>query len=440
MLKWFYPGMYIKRWLCLAILGGGLLCIGLTLILYSCFSVPFFIFDISGLKQPLLPGILTFTLGIVLMVYGLWRAMHSVINTILPRDDKLVDVIYHQRRLKKGPKVVVIGGGTGIPVLLRGIKAYTDNLSAIITVADDGGSSGRLRGDLGILPPGDIRNCLVALADREPLMEELLQYRFPIGELKGHNMGNLLLAALCDINNGSFDQAVHGLSRVLAVRGQVFPATLSDVCLCAEMEDGSVVCGESKITASLNKIKKVYLSPEDCPASQDALQAIAEAEMIVMGPGSLYTSIIPCLMAKGVSEALKSSSAAKVYVCNVMTQPGETDGYTASQHLRAILEHAGEIVDYMVVNEQTIPPRVVERYNREGAMPVEADIAGIIDFGVIPITSALLERSEVMRHDPRRLARLLMHTIYDNRRYGERVTYLNNYRHGGNHYKDKASY
>ncbi len=430
MIKWLYPGMYIKRWLLLVFLGCVLLFAGMALILYSYIPAPGFllkqiIYDITGLRQ-LLPGIIVSAVGAALVVFGLWRTLHSVINAIMPSGDKLVDVIYNRRRLEKGPRVVVIGGGTGIPVLLRGLKIYTDNLTAIVTVADDGGSSGRLRGDLGILPPGDIRNCLVALADREPLMEDLLQYRFTAGELKGHNMGNLLLAALCDISGG-FDRAVRSLSRVLAVRGQVFPATLADVRLCAEMEDGSVVSGESKISKSHNKIKRVYLDPGNCRSTGEVLKAIQEADAIIMGPGSLYTSILPGLMVQGIPEAITCARAAKIYICNVMTQPGETDGYSASRHLQAIIDHAGEIVDYIVVNTQIVPVWLAERYRREGAEPVEADLEAITGLGVTPVSGGLLQEGGVVRHHPDKLAHMLIGLVYGNRRYPERVVYLNNY-------------
>lgn len=309
---------------------------------------------------------------------------------------------------------------------MRGLKEYTGNLTAVVTVADDGGSSGRLRGDLGILPPGDVRNCLVALADREPLMEELLQYRFAAGELKGHNMGNLLLAALCGISGG-FDRAVRGLSRVLAVRGQVFPATLADVRLCAEMKDGSVVCGESRIPKSGQQIMRVFLDPDNCRPTKEALEAIRDADAIIMGPGSLYTSILPGLMVQGIPEAIARARAAKIYVCNVMTQPGETDGYSASRHLQAIIEHAGEIIDYMVVNTENVPAWVAGRYRKEGAVPVEADLENIQDLGVMPISGELLQEGEVARHHSGRLAQLLIKLIYGDRRHPERVVYINNY-------------
>ncbi|AGL03548.1 gluconeogenesis factor YvcK family protein [Desulfoscipio gibsoniae] len=431
MTKWLYPGMFIKRWLFLALLGGMLLSAGVVLAIFSFSPVTVSLWErlfntITSQSRLQLPGLVFMAAGAALLVYGLRRALHSVVNAVMPGGDRLVDVIYNRRCLERGPRVVVIGGGTGIPVLLRGLKQYTGNLTAIVTVADDGGSSGRLRGDLGILPPGDIRNCLVALADREPLMEELLQYRFAAGELKGHNLGNLLLAALCGISGG-FDRAVRGLSRVLAVRGQVFPATLADVRLCAEMEDGTVVCGESKIPKSGKKIRRVFLDPGNCRPTEEALKAIWEADAIIMGPGSLYTSILPGLLVQGIPEAIARSRAAKIYVCNVMTQPGETDGYPASRHLQAIIEHAGAIIDYIVVNTASVPNRLAGRYRKEGAAPVEADLEVIQELGVTPVTGKLLQEGEVVRHHPDRLAHLLINLVYGERRHPDRVVYINNY-------------
>ncbi len=235
----------------------------------------------------------------------------------------------------------------------------------------------------------------------------------------------LLLAALCGISGG-FDGAVRGLSRVLAVRGQVLPVTLDDVQLCAEMEDGTVVCGESKIPASGGRIRRVFLEPVSCRPTAEALQAIREADAVVMGPGSLYTSILPNLLVQGVADAIARSGAVKIYVCNVMTQPGETDGYTASRHLRALAEHAGRIVDYMIINTERIPGRLLGRYRQEGAAPVEADLQAVRDMGVIPVTGRLVQEGEVVRHHPEKLARLVMSLVYNGRR-PERVVFLNNH-------------
>lgn len=421
--------MKVKRWLCLALLGVILAVAGAFLA--ACGFIPATRVLAESLMLGLLAGHLAWAPGMVitlagtcLAVYGSRKVIRSVVGPVMPGDGTLVDAIFARRYLERGPRVVVIGGGTGIPVLLRGLKEYTGNLTAVVTVADDGGSSGRLRGDLGILPPGDIRNCLVALAHREPLMEEMLQYRFSSGELKGHNMGNLLLAALCDISGG-FDRAVRGLSRVLAVRGQVLPVTLSHVQLCAELEDGTVVRGESQIPASGGRIKRVFLDPETCRPNVEVLQAIREADAIIMGPGSLYTSILPNLLVPEIAGAISRSGAVKVYVCNVMTQPGETEGYSAADHLRALVKHAGPVADYMVVNTGSVPARLLGRYRREGAAPVEPDLEAVRELGVEPVPGDLVHESDLVRHHPDRLARLVMRLVSD--RFPERVVQLNNY-------------
>ena len=414
LIRWLYPGMKVKRWLVLMLLGVLLVCAG---------GVMFFGFCLTGygtLVEHLInyasvnyAGALWLVImlaGLGLAGYGAGRAFRSLVGPVLPGGNSLLDLIYARRHLEKGPRIVVIGGGTGIPVLLRGLKEYTGNLTAIVTVADDGGSSGRLRGDLGILPPGDVRNCLVALAHREPLMEELLQYRFSAGELKGHNMGNLLLAALCGITGG-FDGAVRGLSRVLAIRGQVLPVTLADVRLCAELKTGSIIRGESNIPHSGGQIKRVFLEPDNCRPTGEVLNALREADAIIMGPGSVYTSILPNLLVPGISEAIAASRAVKIYICNVMTQPGETEGYSASGHLRSLINHAGNIVDYMIINTGAVPRRLLDRYRREGAVPVEADLQAVKDLGVIPVTGRLLQKGNVARHHPDKLARLVMRVV-----------------------------
>lgn len=429
-IEWLYPGMNVKRWVALAVLGALIVAAGVFLMACGFFPATRVVAEkvLLGIMEghlAWLPGLALIMAGAAMTVYGAYRAFYSLAGPFITGNGALVDEIFARRYLEKGPRVVVIGGGTGIPVLLRGLKECTGNLTAVVTVADDGGSSGRLRGELGILPPGDIRNCLVALAHREPLMEDLLQYRFSTGEFKGHNMGNLLLAALCDITGG-FDRAVRGISRVLAVRGQVLPVTLSQVRLCAEMKDGSVVRGESKIPADGGRISRVFLEPENCRPNAEVLQAIREADAIVMGPGSLYTSILPNLLVPEISEAISCSKAVKVYVCNVMTQPGETEGYSASEHLRALIDHAGKgIVDYMIVNTESIPARLLGRYRREGAAPVEADLKAVWELSVEPVPGRLVQEGDLVRHHPERLAELVMRLI--SVRYPERVVFLNHY-------------
>ena len=294
----------------------------------------------------------------------------------------------------KGPKIVVVGGGTGLGTILRGLKEITSHLTAIVTVADDGGSSGRLRRELGILPPGDIRNCLVAMADIEPLLERLFQYRFTgSSDLSGHNFGNLFLAAMTDIT-GDFEEAIKESSKVLAVRGRVLPATLEHVVLKAEMEDGRIITGESEIPKSRVPIKRDFLEPADCKPVNEAIAAIKEADIIILGPGSLYTSIIPNLLVTEIAEAIRNSAAFKVYVCNAMTQAGETDNYSASQHLKAIIDHTGRgLVDFALVNNETISPEILERYSEEGAKQVRVDLDNIASLGVKPLAAQIITKT-----------------------------------------------
>ncbi len=321
----------------------------------------------------------------------------------------LIRQISRRYFLRRGPRIVALGGGTGLPVLLRGIKEYTDNITAIVTVADDGGSSGRLRGEFGILPPGDIRNCLVALAETETLMDRLFRYRFGQGkELAGHSLGNLLIAALVDIA-GDFQNAVKEASKVLKVRGQVLPSTLKQVVLHAELADGTLISGESNISHAHAPIKRVFLTPEECPPVPEAIEAIAQADLILLGPGSLYTSVLPNLLVREIATAVKKSRALKCYVCNCMTQPGETTGYTASQHLRAIYDHVGSgWIDFCLVNTQGISQEKRENYAQQGAAPVVVDVPELVKLGVSLLAADLLEENELIRHDPHKLARAVM--------------------------------
>jgi uncharacterized cofD-like protein len=312
----------------------------------------------------------------------------------------------------RGPKIVVVGGGTGLGTILRGLKEITSNLTAIVTVADDGGSSGRLRTEFGILPPGDIRNCLVAMADLEPLMKRLMQYRFKSGSgLKGHNFGNLFLTVMTEIT-GDFEAAIKESSKVLAVRGQVLPATLQHVVLQAELADGSLVTGESQISKSQTAIRRISLEPRDVKPVGEALTAIAEADLIILGPGSLFTSIIPNLLVAGITTAIKAAKATKVYICNAMTQPGETDHLSASAHIRQIYQHTGPgLIDIALVNTAVIPPDILARYAEENAFQVEPDLENIKAMGITPMGEELVAKSHVIRHDAHKLATIIEHLI-----------------------------
>ncbi|MDQ0233389.1 gluconeogenesis factor YvcK family protein [Metabacillus malikii] len=307
------------------------------------------------------------------------------------------------------PKVVIIGGGTGLSVLLRGLKQYPVDITAIVTVADDGGSSGRLRNELNIPPPGDIRNVLAALSDVEPLVEELFQHRFNKGNnLTGHSLGNLILAAMTTIT-GDFVHAIKEMSTVLNVRGKVLPAANTSVVLHAEMEDGTIVSGESKIPFSGKKIKRVYLTPEQIEPLQETLDVIRNADLIILGPGSLYTSILPNLLVPKIGEEVSKAKAKKVYICNVMTQAGETLNYSASDHVKALYEHMNEsFIDTILVNEEEIPEHIKSLYEEELAKPVHYDIDALKELGLEVITDHIVcYENSVIRHDTNKVAKLL---------------------------------
>ena len=332
-----------------------------------------------------------------------------------------------------GPRVAVIGGGHGLANMLRGLKQYTETLAAVVTVADDGGGSGMLRQDLGMPPPGDIRNCMEALANTEPLMSELMRYRFTEGSLAGQSFGNLFLAALNGISP-SFDVAVSRMSQVLAITGRVLPVTTADVRLEAEFENGASVVGESKIFYCKKKedcrIRQVRLLPEHPKALPEALTAIREADMIVLGPGSLYTSIIPNLLVDGVAEAIQASDALKVYVCNVMTQEGETEGYTVSDHIAALFAHSVPgLFDLCLTNSSPIPREVAARYAREGAEPLYCDRDKCAALGVEVIDRPLATvENGFVRHHPDHLARelILLHAERSVRIAGDRYDFRQN--------------
>ncbi len=310
-------------------------------------------------------------------------------------------------------RVVAMGGGTGLPIVLAGLKRFLGGrlgeLTAIVTVTDDGGSSGRLRDELQILPPGDIRNCMVALAEVEPLMAQLFQHRFGgSGELAGHSFGNLFLAALADVT-GDFLQAIRVSSKVLAVRGTILPSTLENVQLSAELEDGTVVTGESQIAKAGRRIRRVMLKPPDCHPLPEVLEAIDQAHAIVLAPGSLYTSLIPNLLVRGMSDALRNASALKLYVTNLMTEPGETDDHSLSAHMDALFAHGGTgIIEGVVVNRQPLRPTVIERYRAAGAAPVELDLERVRALGIWVVEEELIGSGEVARHHPQKLGKLLM--------------------------------
>ncbi|MCH7576371.1 MAG: YvcK family protein [Chloroflexi bacterium] len=417
-LKWFYPGMHIKRWLALMIIGVAIMTFGLAYIMreayISGFTFPGFVYYLTLQFIPrYIRGVAFMISAGGLIIFAFWKLNHSIVSAVMPSrngNESIVNMIYNQRALRRGPKIVAIGGGTGLATLLRGLKSYTTNLTAIVTVADDGGSSGRLRRELGTLPPGDVRNCIAALADAEPLMTSLFQYRFSDGSgLAGHSFGNLFIVAMSGVV-GNFEDAIRQTSRVLAVRGQIIPSTLANVTLCAKMDDAQTIEGESSIsdTKAKGRIKEVFLQPEDSPAHPEAVRAILDADMIILGPGSLYTSILPNLLVKGIRRAFAASPAVKAYICNVATQPGETDGFSLAQHVDAIEEHiGGHLLRWIVVNNNlrgTLP-------NADLSQPVAVD--SLLENGIRLVKADVVSESNRYHHDSRKLAQTMMRIYYD---------------------------
>jgi len=402
-LKWFYPGIGIKRWIGLSAFGVVLLILG-TVNLRSE--------EFWGIQ--FLDAVVVIS-GIIILILGIKRMMRSFIAVFAPasKGAELVDILYQKRQLSRGPRIVAVGGGTGLSVLLSGLKVYSSNISAVVTVADDGGSSGRLRQQFDVLPPGDIRNCLVALADAPELLRDLFQFRFDKNsEFSGHSFGNLFLTVMTRLT-GDFEKAIKETSKVLALRGQVIPSTLDNVQLVAHYLDGSTVVGENLIPKALKQISRVSLTPAESQATPDALKAIREAQIIVLGPGSLYTSIIPNLLVKEIADAIAQSEAVKVYVCNVMTQPGETDGYTVSDHIKALVNHScAQVLDYCVVNNGEVPAEVLKRYLHQSSHFVVNDYKKIENMGcrIVEEDFSMIQDG-VIRHDSEKLAKIVLSFI-----------------------------
>ena len=425
LLKWLYPGMKFKRWLLLFSAGVMLVSLGLALAFNYKYldRIEEFIFYAAYMWKgsynytfATIAGIVITFMGVALMLVATRFVIRSLIYVILPENSgNLVDIIYEKRKLGKGPAVAVVGGGHGLSVLLRGIKQATSNVTAVVTVADDGGSSGRLRKEFDIIPPGDLRNCLVALADTEPMMEKLFQYRFPgEGELAGHSFGNLFITAMTQVTGGDIETALKESSKVLAVKGRVLPASAEHVRLDAEMYDGTVVKGESHIPEVHKHIRRVHLCPAHPKPVQSALDALRKADVIILGPGSLYTSIMPNLLVDDIADTIRESHAVKIYICNVMTQPGETDGYTASMHVKAIIDHAGSgIVDFVLVNSRSIGQSIREQYAAKGIYPVESDPEAVNSLGVGFVAADIMSDTDVLHHDPVKLAKSIMRIVYD---------------------------
>lgn len=412
---WLIPGLQVKRWFALIFAGTILMTIGI-LILFDLQPIYNTMQFISKVATKISTEWLAFgivMIGAALFFKGWQKTNLSILDMEDDRNnDILLEHLYRRRKLNRGPRIVAVGGGTGLSMLLSGVKNITNNLTAVVTVGDDGGSSGRLREDLGILPPGDIRHCITALADDEDLVNKLFKYRFNNGEgLEGHSFGNLFITALCDIT-GDMVSAVRASSKVLSIRGRVLPATLDDMKLVAEMEDGRIIHGESNIPEAQGKIKRLFTEPNDCKALAEVIDAIKNAELIILGPGSLYTSVIPNLLIKEISQEISKSKAKKIYVCNIMTQPGETDNYKASDHLKALIQHAGSnnIVDAVLVNDY-LPENLADKYKEANSFPVEVDSAEIKKMGIKVFARKLIQDSKegLVRHSSTRVARALFY-------------------------------
>ncbi|MDI6600529.1 MAG: YvcK family protein [Thermoanaerobacteraceae bacterium] len=340
------------------------------------------------------------------------------------------DGVFKYHVLQRGPKIAVIGGGSGLSTLLRGLKEYTSNIVAIVTVADDGGGSGMIREEMGLLPPGDIRNCILALANTEPEMDKLLNYRFKDGSLKGQSFGNLFLAAMSDIT-GSFEKGIEKMSEVLSIAGKVLPVTLEDVRLVAELSNGAVVEGESRIPVVAHNlraaIKNIYLKPQNPHAYERAIDAVREADVIVIGPGSLYTSLLPNFCVSGMNKAVNESNAVKIYIANIMTQPGETEGYDLFDHYDAIRRLGGvEKIDYIIANTGTIPEDIEMKYNEDGAELVK-EIKKIHSGPKIIYEDLIKLKKDYVRHDEKKLAYIIMELILNNMLKNDRTRILEYY-------------
>ena len=407
---WLKPGLQIKRWILLGLLG--------IILLSISFSHFFMIMKIT-MADTL--NIFIGLLGIYFIYMAIYQGLKSLFTDINymgnPLHRRSINKqIYDKKILSRGPKIVVIGGGTGLSILLRGLKLFTTNITAIVTVADDGGGSGKIREDLGMLPPGDIRNCILALADMEPTMEKLLQYRFQDGSLKGQSFGNLFIASMNGIT-GNFEEAIKRMSEVLAVTGEVYPVTLEDVTLYGVLENGTVIKGESNIPIKSvelgSPIDKVFIKPKEVKGLKGAVKAIECADIVLLGPGSLYTSIMPNLLVKNIMDALEKTSNKKIYISNIMTQPGETDGYSVRHHLEGILKHCPKIkIDYVIANNGVVGEGAYNRYQEEGAelvMVTEEDIKSLKEKNITLIKENFIEvKKDYVRHDAVKLSRIII--------------------------------
>ena len=413
LLQWLYPGLNIKRWLLLFSLGLMVVAFGVALIMnYQVFGqveeeILRLLYVFTGTYDYAFlatAGIGLIVAGMIVMLYALRKLVKRFFALVAPDEEEVSKQIASRIELSRGVRIVAIGGGHGLSMLLKGLKQKTSNISAIVTVADDGGSSGRLREEMDIIAPGDLRNCLVALADKDTALEQLFQYRFGgEGELSGHSLGNLFLAALIK-EFGNAQNALEAASTVLNIRGKVMPATAERIRLLAKMSDGKEIEGESEIAAYGESRKTKILHMSMIPAAPiavgDALEAIRHADLITLGPGSLYTSVLPDLLVPEILQAIKESNAPCLYICNVMTQPGETEGYTVSDHVKALIEHVGkDVIDYVLVNNARPTREILKKYEEAGEFPVKIDAKQVEETGVIMIKSNLLGEERGASHN-----------------------------------------
>lgn len=436
---WLMPGMNVKRWILLTMFGLGLL--GLSVLVLVDFTILGVIkrwiidnimIDFFGKNRLYTPDWLSVLLGSAVLfiaffsiVYGIRKLLNSVITSLLPQREKAIaDIVKEYRFKKQMLNIVVIGGGTGIYPYLQALKELPFSVTAVVTVADSGGSSGLLREEYGILAPGDIRRALIALSDKKTSqMEKLFNYRFKEGSLKTHSLGNLMITAMTEMT-GDFSESIYQLSRILDVRGRVIPFTLDSLNLCAEYEDGSVVVGEANIHKPGKRIRRIFFDPPYCKPLIRVIEELDKADVILLGPGSLYTSVLPCLIITPIADIIYNSTALKIYNSNLMTEAGETDQYAASDHLRGLFDNVGmNIVDYIMINDGIIKPEVLEYYSKYNAVPVQCDAEQIKKMGVTPLTYDLVDDSEnLIRHSPEKVRQALS-DIFNKAKYVRKTVF-----------------
>ena len=427
-IRFLYPGVRLKRWIFLFILSSLVFLTGFSGVMGKAFKgLSIKALDLGKYINPIRDAITSstrlVTIDIVAVLLGAAGVFYAInfflraLNSLYPSKVDIVKASIDEVKLRKGPRIVTLGGGTGLSTLLSGLKLFSNNLTAVVTVADDGGSSGKLRKQMKVLPPGDLRNCMVALADSSGILGKVFQYRFKSSNnaLDGHSFGNLFIAALTNVS-GSFEKAVYESGKILAIRGNVFPVTLEKVVLEAKLKNRKTIKGQHNISHSESAIDRIFLIPENPLPSGNALSAIKKAKLIVLGPGSLYTSIIPNLLIKEITAAIYKSKAKVVYVCNIMTQPGETGGYRLSDHIVSIVKHTGlsDLITHVVVNNQQILEPILKKYAEKTSYPVEIDSDNMRKYDIKVIKDDLVQiiDGHLVRHDPEKLAKIILRLTF----------------------------